>query len=268
MNNINNNTRLLKGLPKTSKYWQDWKKNNPKLNKYLRSIGIGMILKQLYSTLSNLMITRKRLSKEERTKINIADNLKEILIGLCLGDLHIERKSLSRNALLRFEQGQVHEKYILYLYSLFKDFCRSEPKYSTRKPDIRTGKTYNRIKFQTLFLPCFNEFHELFYLNSKKIIPSNIGNLLTSRGLAFWAMDDGYKEKTGFILSTQSYSFEEVELLIKVLKSNFDLDCTMRTRKISKSKIYYLIYIRVSSMKKFKDLVRPYFYDSMMYKLK
>lgn len=42
-NNINN-SRLLKGLPKTSKYWQDWKKNNPKLNQYLKSIAIGMIL--------------------------------------------------------------------------------------------------------------------------------------------------------------------------------------------------------------------------------
>ena len=42
--NIINNTRFLKGLPKTSKYWQDWKKNNPKLNQYLWSIAIGMIL--------------------------------------------------------------------------------------------------------------------------------------------------------------------------------------------------------------------------------
>ena len=39
-----NSTRILKGLPKTSKYWQDWKKNNPKLNTELRSIAIGMLL--------------------------------------------------------------------------------------------------------------------------------------------------------------------------------------------------------------------------------
>ena len=42
--NIIKNTRLLKGLSKTSKYWQNWKKNNPKLNQYLRSVAIGMIL--------------------------------------------------------------------------------------------------------------------------------------------------------------------------------------------------------------------------------
>jgi len=42
-----------------------------------------------------------------------------------------------KNALLMFEQGLMHEAYILHLYDLFKDYCNLGPKYSQRKPDFR-----------------------------------------------------------------------------------------------------------------------------------
>jgi hypothetical protein len=53
-----------------------------------------------------------------------------------------------------------------------------------RKPDSRTGKIYSRIQFITYSLlpACFNEFYELFYSTGKKIIPLNIGELLTVEG--------------------------------------------------------------------------------------
>jgi hypothetical protein len=35
-------------------------------------------------------------------------------------------------------------------------------------------------------LPCFNEYHQLFfYPSGNKIVPSNISDLLTSRALVF-----------------------------------------------------------------------------------
>ena len=45
-------------------------------------------------------------------------------------------------------------------------------------------------------------------------------------------MDDGNKSRNNFYLNTDSYTLSEVELLIKVLKSNFDLNCTYHKRKI------------------------------------
>jgi hypothetical protein len=52
--------------------------------------------------------------------------------------------------------------------------------------DNRTKKTYSAISFTTMQLPCFNGFRVLFYdLNKKKIVPENIRELLTPRGLAF-----------------------------------------------------------------------------------
>ena len=51
-------------------------------------------------------------------------------------------------------------------------------------------------------------------------------------------MDDGTKSGSGFTLCTDSYSLTEVELLIKTLKENFNLDST-----IQKSKVNHRIYI-------------------------
>jgi len=53
----------------------------------------------------------------------------------------------------------------------------------------RTGFKYDSLIFKTLAFPCFNEFHELFYPDGVKIIPSNISEYLTEVSLAFLIMD-------------------------------------------------------------------------------
>ncbi len=51
---------------------------------------------------------------------------------------------------------------------------------------VNKMKDYSSIKFQTLSLPCFNEFREMFYNHDGlKIIPLNLKELLTERGLAY-----------------------------------------------------------------------------------
>jgi len=69
---------------------------------------------------------------------------------------------------------------------LFKDYCKSSPvillRFDTRP---NKNKLYKSAKFNTISLPCFNEFRELFYNKGVKIIPKNLDNLLTARGLAY-----------------------------------------------------------------------------------
>jgi hypothetical protein len=203
----------------------------------------------------------KRLTNLERNSFSVSPNLHEIIIGTSLGDLNISKNYT--NARLNFEQGLINEAYITHLYDLFKDYCNSPLINKARKPDYRTGKVYTRVYFNTYSLPCFNYYHELFYVNGVKVIPLNLGELLTPIGLAYWAMDDGAKTGTGFRLNTQSYSKDENLFLIKVLKDNFDLNCTLHIH----SKDLYRIYISSKSMNKFRNLVSPYFHDSMLYKL-
>lgn len=96
-----------------------------------------------------------------------------------------------------------------------------------------------------------------------KRIPVNITELLTTRGLAYWAQDDGSKNGSGFIFCTDSYILENVQLLVKVLRDKFHLNATIN---IGSNKNYRL-YINSDSMKQFKELVIPCFHESMKYKL-
>ena len=173
--------------PTGPKYKKEYK-DQMKLSPFLKQALIGLILgdQREFSTLNSKSF---RLTKLEQNQFFISPELKQILIGLSLGDLHIDTKLPTRNALLRFEQGSIHEDYLLHLYDLFKIDCRSGPQYSDRKADFRTNQIYSRIQFQTRSLPCFNEFHELFYPDGVKIIPSNISEYLTEVSLAFWIMD-------------------------------------------------------------------------------
>ena len=187
--------------------------------------------------------------------------LKEIIIGLALGDLYIRRRA--KNTCLCFKQSSKNEEYILHLYSLFQEYCLTSPrKYKAKLK----GKTYESIVFDTLTYSVFNYYHELFYKDNKKVVPLSIGEHLTARSLAYWAMDDGGADRSGFILYTNSFTKDEVNLLINVLKSKFDLNCSIHTRndKIIKP---HMIYIKGDSWYKFKSLIEPYVIPHFSYKL-
>jgi len=76
-------------------------------------------------------------------------------------------------------------------------------------------------------LPCFNEFHNLFFLLGPKLVPSNIKELLTPLSLAYWICDDGTFKSQGIILCTECFNLDGVKLLQDVLVNKFKLDCTI-----------------------------------------
>jgi len=53
------------------------------------------------------------------------------------------------------------------------------------KDENLKDKSYQTIVFDTLTYEAFNYYRELFYKNGKKIVPLNIQDLLTARGLAY-----------------------------------------------------------------------------------
>lgn len=125
-----------------------------------------------------------------------------------LGDLFAERIKPTSNTRLQFKQSNKNKDYINHLYSIFMEYCGSEPKITSSFDSRPEKNNFNvSIKFWTLSLPCFNKFRELFYNESGiKYIPSNLEELLTAKGLAYWVMDDGYKSGNGFYFCTESYT--------------------------------------------------------------
>lgn len=113
--------------------------------------------------------------------------LHEVIMGLMLGDLHVEKPSLKHNARLQFKQSTINTPYITHLYELLIGFCGSPPIWLSYF-DKRANKlkVYTSLKLQTLSLPCFNKYRELFYNEfGIKFIPVNISDHFTAVSLAY-----------------------------------------------------------------------------------
>jgi len=138
-----------------------------------------------------------------------------------------------------------------------------EPTILTRN-NRKTGLITQSLYFRTLAMPCLNYYYEIFYKDKKKLIPRNLDELLTARGLAYWIMDDGGKSVYNqTILHTRAFTKEEVIYLQSVLNKNFELV----TRLEEKKQDQWVIYIPVRQKIKLKDIVGPYLHKNMLYKI-
>lgn len=202
------------------------------------------------------------MTKKQMKCDYLSSEKKDILIGLLLGDLHCEKRYFNGNASLHFGVGFLHKEYLFHLYKILKDHCGSEPSFFSYT-DKRTNKIYRSVRFKTLSSEIFNEFREMFYNSDrKKIVPLNLCNLLTPIGLAYWAMDDGNKNNSGFSLNTHCFSLQENESLKDILLNKFCIETSLHNNTRKK-----IIYIKTGSMEVFVKLIFPYFHSSMLYKI-
>lgn len=148
---------------------------------YLIMISV-LIIHRKYSTKGI-----KRLSSAERALVTIPSEIKDILVGILLGDAHISQRSVTGNCRLHYAQTATkHKQYFYHVFSFCKPFCTEGYEPSVRTSiDKRSDQIYYAMFFVTMQLPCFNVFQELFYVLKTKIVPHNIYELLTPRGLAF-----------------------------------------------------------------------------------
>lgn len=72
-----------------------------------------------------------------------------------------------------------------------------------------------------------------------KIVPLNIGDLLTTIGIAHWIMGDGYWDNSvkTVVICTDNFTLSEVELLITVLKTKFKLTATVLASAVEQNQI-------------------------------
>lgn len=127
------------------------------------------------------------------TSITISIHQKKVIVGTLLGDASLERNKPTHNTRLRFDQSYPeHASYLRSLYTIFHNLTGplGSPKIHTRKPDKRTGKVYSTIAFKTRALESLNYYYDLFYIydsngKRRKVVPNNIGELITSRSLAY-----------------------------------------------------------------------------------
>jgi hypothetical protein len=101
-------------------------------------------------------------------------------------------------------------------------------------------------------------------LDGKKIVPANIGEMLTPLSLSYWIADDGcfHIRDSDIYLCTNGFTFEETNLLISVLKNKFNLECTIVLQKGK-----YMIIISRKSLPDVQALLKDIMPPMMKHKI-
>jgi hypothetical protein len=204
---------------------------------------------------------RSKQIEEYKKTLKLTSKQREILVGLILGDGHLETLNNGKTYRLKIEHSLKQKEYLDWLYSNFKEWINKTPEVRKR---ISLGKIIETYGFTTYSSGILRFYGQQFYFNGKKIIPKIINKIITPQSLAIWFMDDGSikskKHKT-LLIHTQGYSKNDLELIIKVLKNKFGL-------KVGLQKQYdkWRLYIFSESVNDFKKIISPYILPSMQYK--
>lgn len=202
-----------------------------------------------------------------------------LLVGCLLGDAYASQaKGNITGTKFRFKQSGRHKGYLFFLYQFLfeRGYCTTsgprEYKTILINETKNTSNTYYGYEFDVFTFSSLNWLYDLFYENGRKVIKPELINYLTPMSIAFFIMDDGgwVSGSKSVRISTNNFTLEEVELLAHMLKTKFNLDCTIQ--KLSKGKEYplkdkYSLYIKVASLPLLRRLVLPYMYPKMLYKL-
>lgn len=203
-----------------------------------------------------------------KESLKLTDIQKEVLIGTLLGDASICKQKKKNGYNVKFEQVARQQDYVWHLYELFLPFVGTHPKIRA----ITGGNAKDRESswFRTYRHVAFKFYYDFFYpINTqdlsqrKKKVPKTIHKVLTPRAVAYWFMDDGTLNKTKktYCFNTQSFSYSDILILKKALKSLFNLDTN-----ICRDRTYYLLYIQPHCNLVFEELISPYIVKSFQYK--
>lgn len=191
---------------------------------------------------------------------NINQEQHAILVGILLGDAHLELSNNKKAARLRITQSSEHESYVEHLYERFNGSSLSS---------IRNRNRAGRIVYEfdssytSSLLPC----HKLFYnKDKKKIIPIEWLHFeFTSRSLTYLCMDDGglkSKDSKGVFINTYEYPELEQQKFCDILNKNLGLKATL-----AKDRGNFRIFLSGDSFETFLYLFNPYFIEGFQNKL-
>ena len=194
----------------------------------------------------------KSFSKEQRS----------IIQGALLGDgcLHTAWVGTSKNYRFAKTHSVKQREYVDWTYIKLKPFVLTPP---------WLYKPVQSLKVRTISHSELTKMRSIFYINGKKVLPSNIESIMNDTlALAVWFMDDGNIVKrngkvTGYNLNTQSFSKQESETIIRLFKKLYDITFLLDKNKNA----YRLAVWRKQSRETFRDLIKKHIIPSMQYKL-
>ncbi len=180
---------------------------------------------------------RSRAIEAYKTTLRVSDVQREIVVGVLLGDAHLETQNGGLSYRLKIEQGHRHAEYVRHLYSELREWVLTPPK---QKMGRTKGVITLNLAFQTVSHEELASYGSSFYRARRKVVPERIREITTARTLAYWFMDDGS---------------------IDVLEG-FGLEAWERRQSDGLQ-----IYVSGDSYERFTELVDPYVIEAMRYKV-
>lgn len=199
--------------------------------------------------------------RKQKSLLTMTDRQKQILMGMLLGDAHLERQHGALTARLKIEHSLAQEAYVDWKYSEWRDWVRTPPRARVRRN--RLGTTSTNIGFSTLSHVEFERFREAFYCDRRKVIPEDLQ--LTPLSMAVWFMDDGSRKSSqcrGLYFNTQSFTAAEVDLLQAVIRRDVGVRTTVRRQRDGLQ-----IYVPAPSAPTLTAFITREVLPSMRYKL-
>jgi LAGLIDADG DNA endonuclease family len=236
-----------------------WKQRITELNaKGLTNLEISKILDTTPKHIQRLS-TAYKIKANKTRYIKVDFELRQFLLGSFLGDGCFTRSSSkSKNAALVVSHGEKQTEYNIWKLKFLqsKEIVASIRSYTAKDVRVKKGfYTTNVLKTESNTI--FNSYCSQY--TPKKTVNYEFIRDLDAFGLAVWYMDDGFVTKNSFQISSCSFSDEEIGVLQRILKENFDIN----TNKNAVNEIY----IVAESRERFISLVSPYIIPSLKYKL-
>jgi LAGLIDADG DNA endonuclease family protein len=199
--------------------------------------------------------------RKQKALLSMTERQKQILVGMLLGDAHLERQRGARTARLKIEHSLRQSAYVDWKFAEWRDWVRTPPRARARRN--RLGTVSTNIGFTTLSHVELEEFRGRFYRNHRKMVPVDLE--LTPLSMAVWFMDDGSRKSSqcrGLYLNTQGFTATEVQLLQEVIGRDVGIETTVRRQRDGLQ-----IYVPAPSASAMSAFIMEEMLPSMRYKL-
>ena len=191
----------------------------------------------------------------QNSRILSKDNY-DILLGLILGDGCIQKSKQNKSSYrLAVTHGLKQKEYSDYCKSIFNGNERKGLKSGYNLKPLCGFQTKNMHLDDIFINSCYND-------DFKKSLSKNISDYFTERTLAFWYMDDGSLNKTCANFYTCSFTEQENNILIEILKHKFNI----KAKLLFDGKYNYLQLDNNSTNILF-NLIKPYVTNDLLYKI-
>ena len=191
----------------------------------------------------------KEITQYKKT-LKLNKKQREIIVGLLLGDGHLETQNNGKTYRLKIEHSIKQLDYVNWLYEVFQDWINGSVYQKTKN-----GKIY--VGFTTHSHSSLRYYGHQFYVNKEKRIPKQIGKMITSLSLAIWFMDDGSRKSEKhytYNIHSLGFSKPDLNIIAKSLKQRFQIEVKLHKQKDK----YWRLYIGSEYAYHFYSLIKDF----------